>query len=314
MKAFSHTEDGIDFPGGRAFPRPLTPGSHIALVAPASPFDENKFTRACEGLREEGYFPVPGRHIFRKRKYVAGTPHQRAVDLVEALSDPGIAAVLCLRGGYGSGQTLPWLPLSAFRKSPKIFMGYSDVTFLHSAFHRHVGWPTFHGPNILEAADSRQGLRRVLECLRGDRPFSWSLEERHVLRHGKCSGTVVGGNLTCLAHLTGTPFFPHVTGDLLLLEDRGESLYRLDRLVTHLKLAGVFDRVGGILLGHFQDCGGADGVLEMILEQLRPFSFPVVAGLPFGHGDVNEVIPLGILFHLDTRRGVLEALQSPFHG
>lgn len=291
---------------------PLLPGDTIALVAPSSPFREDSFERACRALEDLGYRPAPGKSILQRLDFLAGTDAERADDLIQAVAAPEVAAIICIRGGYGSGRLLSRLPFAALRRTPKIFLGYSDITFLHLAFRHRMGWITFHGPNLIELADHPERLDAVLQALAGRREFSWQVAEPQVLQPGLATGPLLGGNLTCLCHLLGTPYFPELKGALLLLEDRGEAPYRLDRLLTQLSLAGVLDEIAGLLLGHFQDCGDPQRLGEMVLDQMKSYSFPVVAGLPFGHGSPNDVVPLGAPFSLNTFEGLLKVLSSPF--
>jgi muramoyltetrapeptide carboxypeptidase len=291
---------------------PLQPGDWIALIAPSSPFEREPFLRACDGLEDLGYRLAPGKSIHQKRGYLAGTEAERAQDLIRAISTPEVSAIICIRGGYGSSRLLPWLPFADLRHTPKILLGYSDATCLHAAFESKMGWTTFHGPNLIEMADTPGVMDGALQALAGCRGFSWSLENHQVLRPGLATGPLLGGNLTCLCHLLGTPYFPNVKGALLLLEDRGEALYRLDRALTQLKLAGVFDQIGGLLLGHFQDCDAPQKVGEMVLDLVRSYSFPVLAGLPFGHGSPNQVIPLGPSFALNAFEGTFKIVRNPF--
>ncbi len=174
-------------------------------------------------------------------------------------------------------------------------------------------WVTFHGPNLVEWEDEASGRSlEFLAGLQGDRTFSWQLDAAQVLRPGLTSGILLGGNLTCLNHLLMTPFCPDFQGTLLMLEDRGEALYRLDRQITQLRLAGLFDRIAGLILGQFQDCGPVEDIWEMVLNQVRAYSFPVIAGLPFGHGSANDLLPLGIDYSLNTYEGLLRAEEQPF--
>ena len=159
-------------------------------------------------------------------------------------------------------------------------------------------------------AEFPEYVENVVRALSGYDEFSWNVAESQVLRHGMASGTLLGGNLTCLCQLLGTPYFPDLKGALLLLEDRGEALYRLDRLLTHLKLAGALDQIGGLILGHFHECDDPRKVRDLIMEQVRGYSFPVVADLPFGHGSPNQVIPLGSSFLLNTFEGTLELISD----
>ena len=293
--------------------RPLQPGDGIALVAPSSPFPLDKFDTACSLLEGRGYRVVPGKHILQKRGYLAGSEAERAEDLIGAIANPDVAAVFYIRGGFGSSRLLPWLPFSVLQKSPKLFLGYSDTTCLHLAFWAKNRQITFHGPNVIDLADSPENITHVMSALAGCSEFCWSISESLVLRHGTASGRLLGGNLTCLCHLLGSPYFPNLEGAILLLEDRGEALYRLDRLLTQLKLAGVFTQIKGLILGHFHECDEPQKVRDMVLEQVKYYSFPVVAGLPFGHGSPNEVIPLGSSFLLNTFEGSFRIISDfPF--
>lgn len=293
---------------------PLRAGDQIALIAPASPFDVEKFTQVCDILKQKGFRTVAGKSIFHRRGYLAGNEADRANDVIDAIRDPSIDAIICVRGGYGSGRLLPWLPFSALRDKPKIFLGYSDITFLHLAFLSRMHWITFHGPNLIDA-DSRPGkLDGILRAVKGEDDFAWPLRDDQIVRDGVATGKLFGGNLTCLSHLLGTPYLPDFEGALLLVEDCSEALYRLDRLLNHLKLAGVLSSISGLILGDFQDCAESEQILSMVMEHARPFHFPIVAGLPFGHDGLNEVIPFGIQFYLNTYERTLRAVQSPFVG
>jgi muramoyltetrapeptide carboxypeptidase len=253
-----------------------------------------------------------GKHLFSKKGYLAGNEAERAEDLIRAMTDPAVCAIICVRGGYGSSRLLPWLPFSSLGKVRKIFLGHSDITFLHCAFQSRMDWATFHGPNVISLADTPSQSENVLRVLRGEQEFCWKFAKEQIIRPGVASGPVFGGNLTCLTHLVGTRYFPDLNGALLLIEDRGEALYRLDRFLTHLKLAGAMERLGGLIIGEFTECGDTREILDMISEQVRPYRFPVVASLPFGHGEANEVIPFGIPFSLNTYERTLKAIQSPF--
>ncbi len=286
----------------------LGPGSSIALVAPASHFEADRYEKGVQILRAAGYEVVPGKNIFKKDGYLAGTDVERLQDLTEAVLDPKVEAILCIRGGYGSGRLLPRIPFSVFRRNPKLFIGHSDITFLHLGLMSRAGWTTFHGPNLIgmsEAPDS------VLEALSGKASYQWALEPEQILRPGAAEGRVLGGNLSCLAHLVGTPYMPDMTGALLLIEDCGEALYRLDRMMNHLKLAGILPSIGAILLGEFTKCAENNDICRMVMDHVSEYAFPVVQGLPFGHGSRNEVIPFGAPFVLDTNEGLLGILKTP---
>lgn len=291
---------------------PLRPNDTIAVVAPASPFDEDQFHQACALLEDRGYRVQPGASVLRRQGYLAGTEAERSTDLTEAFCSPEVQAVIAARGGYGSSRLLPWLSFARLQPFSKIFLGHSDITFLHAAFRSRMSWMTFHGPNLLDLANGPQHLDQVLLALSGTRPFGWSFENEQIIQEGSASGPLVGGNLTCLVHLLGTPYLPPLAGAILLLEDRAEAPYRIDRMLNHLRLAGVLDQIGGVLLGSFEECGDPEALRDLFSETFKPYSIPVVDGFPAGHGDSNQVVPLGAPAVMDTREGTVTVTDHPF--
>ncbi|MGA3113581.1 MAG: LD-carboxypeptidase [Syntrophobacteraceae bacterium] len=289
----------------------LRPGSCVALVAPASPFKTDTYEKGVQILRNAGYEVVPGKNIFKKQSYLAGTDLDRLQDLTEAVMDPKIEAIICIRGGYGSGRLLPQIPFSSFRRNPKIFIGHSDITFLHFGLMSKAGWTTFHGPNLTGMSEAPQRAESVLKVLSGEASYEWRFDREQIVRPGSVKGRVLGGNLSCFVHLLGTPYIPDMSGALLLIEDSGEALYRLDRMMNHLKLAGILPLLGAILLGEFTACAENDDVCRMVMDHVTEYDFPVVQGLPFGHGSRNEVIPFGAPFVLDTDERMLRILEAP---
>jgi muramoyltetrapeptide carboxypeptidase len=294
-------------------PRPLRPGDRVALVAPSSPFDDEPHARACEQLRAHGYEPVTGKSAAKRAGYLAGSDCERAEDLMAAILDARVAAVICIRGGYGSSRIIPWLPFSALAPHVKVFLGYSDITFLHLTFWKMMRWVTFHGPNLVDLnGEAAVGLEEILRTLSGEREFHWTFSRHQVLRDGVASGVLLGGNLTCLSHLLMTNYLPDLEGALLFIEDCREALYRLDRLLTHVRLAGILERINGLVVGRFQECGEELEVRALIEERTQPFAFPVVSGLPFGHGTRNDPLPLGLPYLLNTHEGTLAPRQDVF--
>ncbi len=289
----------------------LGPGSVVALVAPAGPFDAGKYERGVDILRTAGYDVAPGKNIFKKDNYLAGTDLDRLQDLTEAALDPKVEAIICIRGGYGSGRLLPQIPFSSFRRNPKLFIGHSDITFLHLGLINGAGWTTWHGPNLTGMSGTPQRAESVLKVLSGEASYEWMFDTEQILRSGVTEGRVLGGNLSCITRLIGTPYMPDTAGALLLIEDCGEALYRLDRMINHLKLAGIFSSIGAILLGEFTGCAENIDICTMVMDHVRDYDFPVVHSLPFGHGRRNEVIPLGAHFVLDTNERMLKIQEAP---
>ncbi len=289
----------------------LRPGDSVALIAPASPFDPALYEKGSRILQEAGYRVVPGESILKRQGYLAGTDIERVRDLSNAVLDPEVRAIVCIRGGYGSGRLLPWILFPSFQKNPKILIGHSDITFLHLALNSRAGWTTFHGPNLTGMAEDPDRANCVLNALAGRGEYDWTFGPEQVLRHGTVKGPVIGGNLTCLAHLVGTPFLPDMSGALLLIEDCKEALYRLDRIINHLKLAGILSGLGGILLGEFTNCAENSAICDMVMDHVSIYDFPVVHSLPFGHGRRNDLIPFGAPFLLDSHERVLRILENP---
>lgn len=293
-------------------PKALYPGDLVALIAPSSPFDSDRFLQGTRFLEELGYRLLVGEHVHKRRGYLAGSESERAEDFVHAFSNPEVSAVVCVRGGYGSSRLLPWISFPALRNHGKIFLGFSDATFLHMAFQSRLEWVTFHGPNLMNFAEHPEFAADLQRSLSGDEPFAWELQEGQILRQGVGQGRLIGGNLTCMVHLLGTPYFPDLEGAILMIEDCSEALYRLDRLLHHLKLAGKIEGLSGLVLGQFKDCGSREQIWEMVLDCIKSSRFPVVADLPFGHGPQNRIIPLGVPFLLNTYERNFYAVENPF--
>lgn len=298
--------------GSACKPPRLQPGMTVALVAPAGTFPEASVEKVGRLLEQLGYRVRIGNHILRRFRYLAGEDHHRAHDLWQALEDPAIHAIFCFRGGFGSSRLLSRLPLMNVHSSCKVFLGYSDVCFLHAALNAWAGWMTFHGPNALEWIEDPDGCTETLAFLEGRKAFSWSFGLEQILHPGRAKGRLVGGNLTCLTHMLGTPYAPDFDGALLFLEDKSEAPYRIDRMLVHLGHAGVFDAVKGVLCGSFVGCGDPQEIRTLIKEHILPYHIPVVVDLPFGHGRWNQVLPLGASYILDTTARHLQTVEDVF--
>jgi muramoyltetrapeptide carboxypeptidase len=297
------------------------------LIAPAGPLLEtDDLTRAQELCRALGYQPVLGQNAHRRLGYLAGTDEERLSDLNRALNDPDIDAAWCIRGGYGTMRLLERVDYAALSRHPKPVIGFSDATALLIALNRQSGVITFHGPVARASMTkfTRTHFERVLTCT--ERPGHLSLPpldpdilvpqtDRIVtLSGGKAEGVLLGGNLSLLQCLLGTPFFPSLRGALLFLEDVGEDLYRVDRMLAHLRLAGAFSGLSGVLVGRFTKLerstgDGALGFDEVLATYFRPLGVPVAYGFPIGHVDSQWTLPLGVRARLDAERGELELLE-----
>lgn len=290
-------------------PSRLVPGDVIRVVAPSSPFDVEEFERGLEvlsGRYELRYEPS----IAERSGYLAGDDRRRSEELLTALRDPEAKAILSARGGYGSMRILRALPHSLLRNHPKLFIGCSDLTALHARFHR-AGLMSIHGPMLARIGalgmDHAAPLIDMMEGrANGRRLFA------KASRGGDAEGRLFGGNLTLIAALLGTNELPDLRGTILAVEEVNERPYRVDRLLTQLSLAGVFDEIQALVFGDFLGGEpGADGttmadVLEEFLD--RHPRLPCLSGLPFGHGERNEPLPLGARVRIEGR--ALEFLEE----
>lgn len=285
-------------------PRALRPGDTVAVVAPASPAPAAAVERGIARLEAWGLRVVRGRHLAARRGYLAGSDAERAADLMDALTDPAVRAVLCVRGGYGTPRLLDRLDYAALAPHPKIVVGYSDITALLLALHRRAGWLVFHGPMVAADLGAEAASAYTLEHLwralfrpaplgRVAHPPSGSSPV--VIRPGLATGRLTGGNLSLVAATLGTPYEIRTRGRILFLEDVGEAPYRVDRLLTHLGNAGRLDGVAGIAYGEAEE-----GVLEVLEDRLGGLAVPVVAGLAVGHGPHKATLPLGVRAALDA--------------
>lgn len=282
-------------------PEPLKQGDKIAIISPASACKASYVADACEVLRQWGYNPVIGSHALGKHGSFAGTIEERKSDLLKALTDPEIKAILCSRGGYGSVQELCEIDRNIFAKYPKWLIGYSDITALHGAI-TSQGVMSLHAPMCehiakFEGADSCSIVLRNI--LAGTMPhYKVAADMRN--RHGQASGLLLGGNLALLNSFTASPIDMlscYANRDVILfVEDVGESLERLNRLFYTLRINGTFDRIKGLIVGSFSDVAYTPDfahVYDMIESIVSVYNFPVAYGFPVGHTDANFPMPEG---------------------
>lgn len=280
---------------GLVKPAALKPGDKVAVISPASACKESYVIGACEVLRQWGYEPVLGRHALGKNVSFSGTIEERKSDLVEALTDPEIKAIICTRGGYGSVQELCEMDLGIFARNPKWVVGYSDITAMHGAI-TSQGVMSLHAP-MCEHIDKFDGTdscsRALRNILAGIMPhYKVAADARN--RHGQASGLLLGGNLALLNSFTASPIdmLDHYAGRdvILFVEDVGESLERLNRLFYTLKINGTFSRIKGLIVGSFSDVKYTPDfahVYDMVQSIVKDYDFPVAYGFPVGHTDAN---------------------------
>jgi muramoyltetrapeptide carboxypeptidase len=299
-------------------PPALAPGARIGVVAPAGPIDPGQLREGLAYLRRRGYQVVEGKGLRARHGYLAGTDAQRAADLNRAIADPSLNAVIFARGGYGSGRIIEKLDFSPLRGRPKIFLGYSDITAFYAALRRATGIPGFYGPMVLNFnAPGREFRERslwsVLERSKGWERFSFA--RAGVFRPGMGEGTLVGGCLSLLASLVGTPYDLDTRGAILFWEEVDEEPYRIDRMLNHLRMAGKLEGLQGMIVGKLHRCNTKRGMpslpLRTILrDHLRGSTFPVVIDFPAGHAPLKVTLPLGLPARIDTGRRELRILAK----
>ncbi|NUO62381.1 MAG: LD-carboxypeptidase [Gemmatimonadaceae bacterium] len=288
----------------------LAPGARVALVSPAGPLrGPADLERAIANVQSLGWEPIVAPNVLARRGYFAGSDDERAGDLRRALRDPEIDAVWCARGGYGAMRVLESLDYAALARRPKALLGFSDITALHAALATRSGIASYHAPTArgVLTAFSRDSLERAV--VRGVDPCG-AIQSPRVLRPGVAEGRLVGGNLALLVALLGTPYFPPLDGAILVLEDVGEAVYRLDRMLVQLRLAGALSRIAGLVFGAFTDCPETsdDGVRrldEVLDEAAAAAGVPALANAPVGHIDEQWTLPLGLTATLDAGAGTL---------
>ena len=295
------------------FPHPLFPGDRVALAAPASAVSPDTLNTAVRSLRSVGLDPVVMPGCRKSSRYLSGTDEQRAKDINDAFRSDEIKGIFCIRGGYGSMRILRLLDYEMISKHPKVFAGFSDITAMHIFLNQKCRFVTFHAP--MPAADYETFDRFTLCSLKKHifkQPDCGPLHDPpgthiNILHPGKARGQITGGNLSMMASLLGTPFEPDTRGRLVFLEDVGEPLYKIDRMLTSLSLAGKFDDCGGIVLGSFEDCPpdyeSADEQCtldEIFCDVLFPCDVPVISNLRFGHTYPQVTFASGASALLDT--------------
>ena len=282
-------------------PPSLKPGDTIGIVAPAGPFEPDKFMKGKAVLESMGFQTIFDESIFQKNGFLAGTDFQRAGQVNHLFADSTVQAIICARGGYGSMRILSLLDFEIIQENPKIFLGFSDISALLSVLYDQCGLVTFHGPLVTTLAKATEKTIIAMKtALVSDAPLELIPECGTVIKPGVCSGLMAGGNLTTLCHLVGTPFAPNFKGKILLLEDVGEMPYRIDRMLTQMKLAGCFNDMVGIILGAFKECGQLNEIVDIFNSIFEDTNIPILAGFDIGHGIHNLTIPMGMGAKLDT--------------
>jgi len=295
-------------------PRPLKPGDTLGIAAPASPFDRKSFDAGLRVLESMGFNLLIPDGLFEKSGYLAGTDRQRAQQLTRLFVDPDIDGIVCARGGYGSMRILPLLEADVLASHPKVFVGFSDITALLAYLAQRCRLVAFHGPSVTTLGNGDPVTReRFLTALTTLEALTLSAEKLQIVRDGSATGPFFCGNLTVLCHLTGTGFQPDLSGHILLVEDRGEAPYRIDRMLTQMEQAGCFEGLAGLAMGNFTECGSSGEIQRIVADRFGGLEIPILAGFDVGHEAVNLTLPVGVPAILDTASKTL-SFQPPAVG
>ncbi len=310
-------------------PKGLRKGDTIALVAPAGPADRTLVLAYKKQLEESGFgVLIDERMLDRKTGYLAGEDSQRVDELNRAIRDPSVRGIFPVRGGFGLTRIVDQVDYAGLRDDPKVIIGYSDLTALHLAIARKSKVISFHSPmpmsNLVQVSSkeytySNSSFERMLFCDQYPRTMKGVAidvpagEPVKTIKKGKSQGRLLGGNLSLLCATLGTPYAIEPTGAILFMEDVNEAPYRVDRLLSQLRLGGVLDSVAGIAVGQFtnKDPGDAQQIDGIVTEYAKQVRCPVIANFPVGHVPNNATLPHGAMVELDAERGTVVLLEDP---
>ncbi|RKS45006.1 muramoyltetrapeptide carboxypeptidase [Gillisia mitskevichiae] len=308
-------------------PKHLAEGDTIGIISPASnKFESEPYEIAVETFQAMGLKVKLGKHINSHYGHLAGTDEERAEDLNNMFKDPEVDAIIALRGGSGAARILDLIDYDVIKKNPKIFIGYSDITALHMAIYSKTGLVTFHGPMGISTWNNFS-YNIFKEILFNKNTFTFEntvqigdnlVQVKNRIRTitpGKAEGILLGGNLSVLTGIMGSDYLPNWENTILYLEEVGEKIYAIDRMMSQLKLAGVLDKISGFVFGKCTDCDpGGSGYGSLTLEEvidhyIKPLEIPAYSGAMFGHVDDNSTIPNGINASIDADKGTISMLS-----
>jgi muramoyltetrapeptide carboxypeptidase len=309
-------------------PPRLQAGDQVSILSPAgATYRREELDIVMDAVRGLGLVPRPAPHVLDRYGYLAGRDRDRAADVNASFADPDIAALLPIRGDWGSARILPYLDYDLIRQNPKIIVGFSDLTALLLGITAQTGLVTFHGPNGLTAwqPDQTEPFRQILfegqmltfenTLAAADRDRLMQVQYRiHTITPGQAQGRLYGGNLSVISGIVGSPYLPDLTGAILFLEDVGESIYRIDRMLTQLKLAGMLDQLAGFVFGQCTNCGpsrgyGALTLEEVLQDHIAPLGIPAWSNATIGHMEPILTLPLGIEVEMDAATGQIRMLS-----
>ncbi len=316
------------FPNEKILPRRIKSGDTLGLIAPGSYITGAQLNDSIKSLNELGFNVVYTNNILSKNGYFAGSDKQRASDLNQMFYRDDVAGIVCARGGYGSTRILPLLNFNVIRTNPKVFMGYSDVTSLLCGIYQETGLVCYHGPvgistyNEFTTDYFRKTLIDPEDNLVLKNPAPESADDEYqplTIKDGVARGELTGGNLSVVVSLIGTPYDIDTRNKIIFLEEMEEDPYRIDRMLTQMRMAGKFENAAGIALGVFKDCKPSEKssfdssftLIEVLKNRLEDLNIPVVYGMSFGHVKNKFILPVGIKAELDASKQTIMILEKP---
>ncbi|MEG9328593.1 LD-carboxypeptidase [Salinimicrobium catena] len=328
LNFFGTTADPENISARTIVPKKLQPGDTIGIISPASAiFESEPYEIAKETFEAMGLIVKFGNFTKSRYGHLAGTDDERANELMDMFKDEEVKAIIALRGGAGSARLLEKLDYRVIKRNPKIFIGYSDITALHLAIHKKTGLVTFHGPVAVSTWNefAYSHLKKLLfegEAMLYENPsdkgdqLAQTKNRIRTITPGTAKGELLGGNLSVLTGIMGSEYFPkNWKGKILYLEDIGEKIYAVDRMMSQLQLGGVLSEIGGFVFGKCSDCDpGGSGYGSLTLEEvidhyIKPLGIPAFSGAMIGHIDDNATIPNGIEAEIDAKKGTIKLLE-----
>lgn len=294
----------------------LKVGDTVGLINPASYIEPKDVDEVTKTLASLGLKVKPGKHILDRYGYLSGTDTNRAADVNQMFADNSVQAIIAMRGGWGCNRILPLLDYSLMRSHPKIIMGYSDITSLLLAIYTQTNLVTFHGPVATSKwnAFTVDYVKRILfngEATTMQNPVNMGVQ---TIVPGKARGRLIGGNLSVLVATIGSAYLPAWENTILFIEEIGEEPYRLDRMLTHLKLSGILNKISGFIFGNCTNCRpqGKDESLtltQILTDLIQPLGIPAWYGSPIGHIPDKFTVPIGLEVEIDAIAGTIKMLE-----
>lgn len=299
-------------------PPRLKVGDTVGLISPAGIIDSEDVLQAREIFTSLGLKVKPGRHILDRYGYLAGIDRNRARDVNAMFADKSVKAIIAMRGGWGGNRILPLLNYSSIRANPKIIMGYSDITSLLLAITARSRLVTFHGP-VATSTWNNFTLRYVRSILFDAQAVAMNNTlitklNREIITPGKATGKFIGGNLSVINSMLGSSYLPTWKNSILFIEDIGEDVYRIDRMLVQLKNAGILNQLSGFVFGQCTRCSMGDEpsltLMQVLQEHIRPLNIPAWYGSMIGHIRDKFTLPLGIKVEIDANTGIIKMLEA----